>query len=59
MSSTVPAIPAGTFFYDANDRRGTDVYDADGNPITSGGLNYVYDFENHLVQQGGASPSGD
>ena len=55
MSSTVPAIPAGTFFYDADDRRQSDVYDADGNTVTSGGLAYVYDFENHLVQQGGAS----
>jgi YD repeat-containing protein len=55
MSSTVPAVPAGTFFYDANDRSGTDIYDADGNTTGSGGLNYVYDFENHLVQQGGAS----
>ncbi len=55
MSSTVPAVPAGTFFYDANDRRGTDVYDADGNTVGSGGLSYVYDFENHLVQQGGAT----
>ena len=55
MSSTVPAIPAGTFFYDANDRRGTDVYDAEGNTTSSGGLTYVYDFENHLVQQGGAT----
>jgi hypothetical protein len=27
----------------------------DGNTISSGGLSYVYDFENHLVQQGGAS----
>ena len=55
MSSTVPAVPAGTFFYDANDRRGTDVYDAEGNTTSSGGLSYVYDFENHLVQQGGAT----
>ncbi len=51
----MPAVPAGTFFYDANDRRTSDVYDADGNTVSSGGLNYVYDFENHLVQQGGAT----
>jgi hypothetical protein len=25
------------------------------NNVSSGGLSYVYDFENHLVQQGGAS----
>jgi hypothetical protein len=26
-----------------------------GNIVSSGGLAYVYDFENHLVQQGGAT----
>ncbi len=26
------------------------MYDADGNTTRSGGLNYVYDFENHLMQ---------
>ena len=53
MTSTVPAIPAGMYNYDANDRLTPDVYDADGNTTNSGGLGYVYDFENHLIQQGG------
>jgi RHS repeat-associated protein len=55
MSSTLPAIPAGTFLYNANDELQTDAYDANGNTASSGGLNYAYDFENHLVQQGGIS----
>ena len=52
MNSTVPAIPAGNFFYDANDRFTTgDTYDANGNTISSGGVPNAYDFENHLIQK--------
>jgi len=46
------------FGYDADDRLTTDSYDANGNTIGSGGLTYSYDFENHLIQQGGAAGSG-
>ncbi len=52
MASTVPAIPAGMFFYDANDRLTTDAYDANGNTTSSGGIENSYDFENRLVQRG-------
>jgi YD repeat-containing protein len=52
MTSTLAAIPAGNFFYDANDRFTTgDTYDANGNTISSGGTTNVYDFENHLIQK--------
>jgi RHS repeat-associated protein len=52
-NSTVPAVPAtGLLNYDANDRTTTDVFDNNGN-LLNNGLSKMYDFENHLVQQGG------
>jgi uncharacterized repeat protein (TIGR03803 family) len=36
MTSTLSAVPGGTFAYDANDRLTTDGYDANGNTISSG-----------------------
>ena len=55
MSSTLPGIAAGLFNYNANDELNSDAYDNNGNTTTSGGLSYVYDFENHLIQKGGLS----
>lgn len=55
LTSTVPAIPSGVTSYDANDRITTDVYDANGNTISTDGTTNVYDFENHLIQNGGVS----
>jgi RHS repeat-associated protein len=56
MTSTVPAIPAGLFNYDANDRfTAGDTYDSDGNTISSGSIANSYDFENHLVQKAGVT----
>jgi hypothetical protein len=55
QTSTVSAITSGGFGYDADDWLTTDVYDANGNTISSGGINSVYDFENHLIQQGGVT----
>lgn len=43
------------YTYDADDRLGTDQYDANGNTIGSLGTANVYDFENHLAQPGGGS----
>jgi RHS repeat-associated protein len=55
--STLPGYPGGLLNYNANDQLSTDTYDNDGNTVGSGtntGSNgYVYDFENHLLQQGG------
>jgi len=53
--STLPGYPRGSSNYNANDQLGTDTYDNDGNTTASNGLGYVYDFENHLVQQSGIS----
>jgi len=66
-TSTLPGMPGGASAYNpstplragADDELTTDAYDADGNTIGSGAntgaAGYVYDFENHLVQQGGIS----
>jgi len=43
---------ANTYTYDADDRLGSDGYDANGNTINSGGTADSYDFENHLTQHG-------
>lgn len=55
MSSTLGAVPAGAFSYDADDHLALDTYDANGNTISSGGTTNSYDFENHLIAQGGAT----
>jgi hypothetical protein len=53
--STLPGYPGETSNYNANDQLSTDTYDNDGNTTASNGLGYAYDFENHLIQQGGIS----
>jgi RHS repeat-associated protein len=52
MTSTLGAVPGGTFSYDNNDRLSIDSYDANGNTISSAGISYVYDFENRLLMRG-------
>jgi hypothetical protein len=53
MSSTLAPVPAGLFDYVANDCfTAGDTYDNERNTISSGGVANVYDFENHLIQQG-------
>ena len=52
MTSTLGAIPGGTFSYDANDQLTTDTYDANGNTKSSGGITRAYDFEDHLTGYG-------
>jgi len=53
--STLPGYLGETSNYNANDQLSTDTYDNDGNTTASNGLGYAYDFENHLIQQGGIS----
>ena len=52
MTSTLGAVPGGSFSYDANDRLTTDVYDANGNTTSSAGITNIYDFENRMTQHG-------
>jgi len=48
-----PVSPA-SYAYDANDHLTVDSYDGNGNTTASGGVSYVYDFENHLKTKNGA-----
>jgi hypothetical protein len=48
----VNGTTANTYTYDADDRLGSDQYDADGNTTNSGGTANTYDFENHMTQHG-------
>jgi RHS repeat-associated protein len=51
----VNGVTANSYTYDADDRLGTDAYDADGNTVNSLGTTNTYDFENHLITHGGVS----
>jgi RHS repeat-associated protein len=52
MTSTLNAVPGGSFSYDANDRLTTDLYDLNGNTTSSGSITNFYDFENRITQHG-------
>jgi RHS repeat-associated protein len=51
----VNGVTANSYTYDADDRLGSDQYDADGNTINSLGTANTYDFENHLIGHGGVT----
>jgi len=53
MTSTLNAVPGGSFFFDANDRLTTDTYDGNGNTTSSASIVNKYDFENRMTQHGG------
>jgi len=48
----VNGTTANTYTYDADDRLGSDQYDADGSTTNSLGIGNVYDFENHMITHG-------
>ncbi|HKV40042.1 MAG TPA: RHS repeat-associated core domain-containing protein [Blastocatellia bacterium] len=48
-------MTANTYSYDADDRLGSDQYDADGNTTLSTGTANTYDFENRMVTHGNVS----
>jgi hypothetical protein len=48
-ASTLAALQAQSFTYDADDRISGDSFDANGNTLTSGGVTYTYDFEDRLL----------
>ena len=52
MTSTLSAVPSGSFSYDNNDRLAIDTYDANGNTISSAGTSNTYDFENRMLSHG-------
>ncbi len=49
LTSTLAALPNQSFTYDPDDRLQSDTYDANGNTVSSGGVNYSYEFEDRLV----------
>ena len=51
LNSTLPPAGGMNYTYDADDRLGSDQYDADGNTTLSGGITDAYDFENHLISR--------
>ncbi len=55
MSSSLNAVPGGTFSYDVNDRLATDIYDANGSTISQAGIPNTYDFENRMLTHGGVT----
>jgi len=55
FNTTIPPAGGNIYTYDADDRLGSDQYDADGNTINSGGIANTYDFENHLTTHGGVT----
>src|SRR6185369_13661552 len=48
-TSTLAALSAQSFTFDANDRLNSDTYDSNGNTLTSGSNAYSYDFEDRLT----------
>jgi RHS repeat-associated protein len=52
MTSTLNAVPGGSFFYDNNDQLTTDTYDNNGNTTASAGISNTYDFENRMIGHG-------
>jgi RHS repeat-associated protein len=52
LNTTIPPAGGNSYTYDADDRLGSDQYDADGNTINSLGTANSYDFENHMIAHG-------
>ena len=52
MTSTLSAVPSGSFSYDNNDRLAIDTYDNNGNTVSSAGTSNTYDFENRMLTHG-------
>jgi RHS repeat-associated protein len=52
-TSTLAALGAQSFSYDANDQLASHGYDANGNTTAADGHTYTYDFENRLKSKDG------
>src|SRR5712692_10121176 len=59
MTSTLNAVPGGSFSYDTNDRLAIDTYDNNGNTISSAGIANTYDFENRMLAHGAVAMAYD
>ena len=54
-TSTLSGLNPGTFNYNADDEVSTDIYDANGNTLATGGKAFTYDSENHLMSMNGGA----
>jgi hypothetical protein len=52
-TSSLPGINSGSFTFNADDEISSGTYDANGNVLTSGGMVYSYDSENHMTSATG------
>jgi RHS repeat-associated protein len=59
LNATLPPAGAISYTYDADDRLGSDTYDAAGNTTNSGGIADSYDFESHLITHGAVTIAYD
>jgi len=60
LVSTLAALQSQAATFDANDRISGDTFDANGNTLGSGGIDYTYDFQDRLLTAtGGISETYD
>jgi RHS repeat-associated protein len=54
-STRLPGMESGSFGYNADDEVNTEIYDANGNTLATGGKTFAYDAENHLTSMNGGA----
>lgn len=56
-SSSLPDISSGTWSYNADDQLSSETYDSNGNVTSSGGKQFTYDSQNHLLSMAATGKS--
>jgi RHS repeat-associated protein len=51
--SSLTSIASGSFSYNSDDEVSSETYDANGNVLSTGGMTYTYDSENHMTSATG------
>jgi RHS repeat-associated protein len=51
--SSLTSIASGSFSYNPDDEVSSETYDANGNVLSTGGMTYTYDSENHMTSATG------
>ncbi len=51
--SSLTSIASGSFSYNPDDEISSETYDANGNVLSTGGMTYAYDSENHMTSATG------
>jgi RHS repeat-associated protein len=52
-ASSLSPVQSGSWTYNADDEISSETYDADGNVLAAGGVNYTYDSENRMTSMTG------